>query len=282
MGLACCTGINDPETYLKEVFTTSCLLNLKQIDIDNLLFEHIHGENDIINKTNLEINSLVYSEIVKDILDCKYLKNSNDREKLGNDFRDQDIVRKFLLNLFPLFNYNPTTNCLIFKLIMCPFILNDDLISNEKKCEILYEKIKLINYSDKDENLLEPDMSYNRFCEAFSVYLAIVLSGFTKVLSDVLNEKNNKDEELLREGFIENLNTIFNPDNIRDYYKIIINDLIIRLEHSKDFINLDQAKVNYQDFKFLCEKKPIVDYFKLRENFINFSKNKRNDKFLMN
>ena len=93
MGLTCCTGINDPETYLKEVFITSCLINLKQIDIDNLLFEHIHGGNDVINKTNLEINSLVYSEIVKDILDCKYLKNSNDREKLGNDFRDQDIVR---------------------------------------------------------------------------------------------------------------------------------------------------------------------------------------------
>ena len=98
MGGACCGGSLTPEEYLREVFSTKCLITLTKQDIDNLLFKHIHGGNDLINKTNLKIDNETYIEIVDDILHLKYLKTQKDkyREALGKAFKDQSAVKDFL------------------------------------------------------------------------------------------------------------------------------------------------------------------------------------------
>ena len=63
----------------------------------------------------------------------------------------------------------------------------------------------------------------------------------------------------------------------------IINDLVEKIENSKNFNSLDNSMVNFELFKDLCEKNPqIIDYFKLRDDFIEFASNKKNDQFLMN
>ena len=282
MGGACCGGSLTPEEYLREVFSTKCLITLTKQDIDNLLFKHIHGGNDLKNKSNLKIDNETYLEIVDDIIHLKYLKSQKDkyREALGKDFKDQNVVKNFLEGIFPLFNFNETTNCLIFKLLMCPFTLKDTMLVEERE-KILFECIKCVNYSNKEVNLLEKDMTYNRFCETFSVYLAIILSGFTKVLKESLNEKDT-EQNFLKDGFVENLKNWFNPENIKNYYMKIINDLVKQIENSKDFNSLDNSMVTFELFKDLCEKNPqIIDYFKLRDDFIQFSINKRNDQFLM-
>ena len=273
----------NPEEFLRKVFSSSILITLTKEDINNLLLKHIKGGNDLTNKKNLEINDYTYSKIVDDIISFNYLELSNDklRKKKEEDFEDKKIIKSFLEGLFPFINYNNSTNCLIFKLLMCPFTLKDTMLI-EERVKILFECIKCVNYSNKDVNLLDKDMTYNRFCETFSVYLAIILSGFTKVLKESLNEKDD-EFNYLKDGFIENLKIWFNPENIKDYYMKIINDLVEKIENSKNFNSLDNSMVNFELFKDLCEKNPqIIDYFKLRDDFIEFASNKKNDQFLMN
>ena len=226
MGGACCGISLTPEEYLREVFSTKCLITLTKKDIDNLLFKHIHGGNDLVNKTNLKIDNETYIEIVDDIIHLKYLKTHKDnyREALGKDFNDQNVVKNFLEGIFPLFNFNETTNCLIFKLLMCPFTLKDTMLIEERE-KILFECIKCVNYSNKDVNLLDKDMTYNRFCETFSVYLAIILSKFTKVLKESLNEKDT-EQKLLKYGFVEDLRVWYKCRKIKSYTIMIINNSV--------------------------------------------------------
>jgi hypothetical protein len=76
----------------------------------------------------------------------------------------------------------------------------------DEKCEILYEYIKCVNFNEKDVNLNE-DIKYNSFCETFKNYLEIILSGYTKVLSETLDSDNY---EKLKEQFNKNLINLFN------------------------------------------------------------------------
>ena len=153
---------------------------------------------------------------------------------------------------------------------MCPFILKSTMLFDEK-CEILYEYIKCVNFNEKDVNLNE-DIKYNSFCETFKNYLEIILSGYTKVLSETLDSDNY---EKLKEQFNENLINLFNPKNIIEYYTKIIDDLNDVKDSKKDE-NSENEKVNLFSFKQLCEKNPqIIDYFNLRDDFIKFAINKR-------
>lgn len=263
----------NPEEFLRKVFSSSILITITKEDINNLLLKHIKGGNDLTNKKNLEINNYTYSKIVDDIISFKYLELSNNklRKKKEEDFEDKKIIKSFLEGLFPFINYNNSTNCLIFKLLMCPFILKSTMLFDEK-CEILYEYIKCVNFNEKDVNLLNEDIKYTSFCETFKNYLEIILSGYTKVLSESLDSDNY---EKLKEQFNENLINLFNPKNIIEYYTKIIEDLNDAKDSKKDE-NSENEKVNLFSFKQLCEKNPqIIDYFNLRDDFIKFAINKR-------
>jgi hypothetical protein len=139
----------------------------------------------------------------------------------------------------------------------------------DEKCKILFECIK---NSSCFENNLNNDLTYKIFYETFSVYLIIILSGFTKILNECLNENNS--DEILRESFIYNLKNLFNPKFIKEYYEKLINYITNRIK-KKENEDFDNEIVNYEDFKFLCEKNPqIIDYFILRSDFIRFAENK--------
>ena len=259
-------SINVSESYLRKVFSTSCLLILTNEDIDNLLFKYIKEK----NKKNVKLENDVYINIINDIISKEYLKLSknNNRRIINEEFQDQNIIKNFLENLFPLFNYSNYNNGLFFKLIMSPFILKPTMIFDEK-CKLLFEFIKDSNNFNNSSN---NDLTYKIFYETFSVYLIIILSGFTKILNECLN-KNNSDE-ILRDSFIYSLKNLFNPKNIKEYYEKLINDLTNRIKknENEDFVN---ENVNYEDFKFLCEKNPqIIDYFNLRNDFVRFVENK--------
>ena len=261
--------INLSENYLRKVFSTSCLITLTNEDIDNLLFKYFKEE----NQKNIKFENDIYVKIINDITSKEYLKLSkdNNRRIIGEKFQEENIVKNFLENLFPLFNYINNNNGIFFKLLMCPFILKSTMIF-EEKCKILFECIKYTNYFDNDSNNV---LTYKIFYETFSLYLIIILSGYTKILYEALDKNNNNDQKL-RESFIYNLKNLFNPKNIKEYYEKLINDLINRNKNieNKDF---DNENVNYEDFKVLCEKYPqIIDYFNLRNNFIEFAENKSN------
>ena len=259
-------NIKESESYLRTIFSTSSLETLTKEDIDNLLFKYIKEE----NQKNIKLENDVYLKIVNDIISKEYLKLSkdNNRRIIDAKFQEQNIIKNFLEKLFPLFNYYNYNNRLFFKLLMCPFILKSTMIFDEK-CKILFECIK---NSSCFENNLNNDLTYKIFYETFSVYLIIILSGFTKILNECLNENNS--DEILRESFIYNLKNLFNPKFIKEYYEKLINYITNRIK-KKENEDFDNEIVNFEDFKFLCEKNPqIIDYFILRSDFIRFAENK--------
>lgn len=100
--------INLSENYLRKVFSTSCLITLTNEDIDNLLFKYFKEE----NQKNIKFENDIYVKIINDITSKEYLKLSkdNNRKIIGEKFQEENIVKNFLENLFPLFNYINNNN----------------------------------------------------------------------------------------------------------------------------------------------------------------------------
>jgi hypothetical protein len=267
MGAQCCNNMNDSEEFIKDILSDSCLLNLTKTDINHLLYEHIHGGNDLVSVVNLEISEEVYNNIVEDIFKMYYLYYRRKKTKTyKKESSHKDIVKKFLEGLYTYLNVNNSTNCLIFKLIMTPFILNEK-IDNEHKIDIFYENLKNVCFSKKITNYSAP-FKYERFCETFNVYLAIILSGFTKIIYE--NITNEKDEFIKNDMNI-NLTYLFTGENIRIFYKKLAKELIKDLENSSGIEKIENCVVTRENFQRFCKKKIfLLNYFELRKRFITF------------
>ena len=276
MGIHCCNNVKDSEDLITEILSDSCLINLTKNDINYLLYEHIHGGNDLVNLMNLEISEEVYQNIADDIFNMRYINYRRKKIKVyKKESLHKNIVEKFIHGLFPYFNVNNSTNCLIFKLIMTPFIFNEKT-SNENKIDLFYENLKNVSFSKKLTNF--NTFNYERFCETFNVFLAIILSGFTKIIYENFN---NEKEEFIKNDMNTNLTYLFTDENIRIFYKKLTKDLIKDLENSVDFDKIENSIVTKEVFSKFCKKKIfLLNYFELRKKFINFIT--ENEKLLQN
>ena len=266
MGTDCCNQMTDSEDLIKEILSDACLINLTKFDINHLLFQHIHGGNDLVNFMNLEISEEIYQNIAEDIFNMNYINYR--RKKIGvykKKSLHRNIVEKFIYGLFPYFNVNNLTNCLIFKLIMMPFVFNENT-SIENKIDLFYENLKNASFSKKITNF--NTFYYERFCENFNVYLAIILSGFTKIIYENFNDEK---QELIKNDMNTNLTYLFTNENIRIFYKKLTKDLIKDLENSVGFEKIENCNVTKEIFTNFCKKKNfLLNYFELRKRFINF------------
>lgn len=266
---ACCIRSIDSETFIKEMLSSFCLQKLTIADINSILFSRIRGGNDIIGRTNLEITEESYSDIVNDITDRKYLKNKKNVSK-GPDHHFE-ILKEFLKNLFVLFNINNSVNCLIYKLIMCPILLKPE-DEFEGKAKFLYNSIKYVDFSNKDHDCTISEIPYPQFCNTFSTYLAMILSGFTKILLECLDENNS--DEIMRDEIKQNLKTLFDAETVKDYYSFLTVSLIKQIVNVENS-SLENCTVNEASFISLCKEHPeILNYIALREEYIKFAKKK--------
>lgn len=275
MGAACnCSHYIDSETFIKEMFSTTFLINITASDIDNILFNRIKGGNDFVGKTNLEITEEAYTQIASDIYESRYLQAKRGNETIKGNDTYKEFTKNFFRSFFPFINMNNNVNCLIFRLLMCPFIIKKEA-PFEQNALYLFNAIRCVSFTGKDWDFTEKSMKYVDFCDTFATYLAMILSGYSKLISSLLNE-NNCDELMMNELNV-NLTKYFDPDILKEYYTVITKKLRKKIEDANNN-NIENYSVNGDDFLYFCKEEPyVLNYFELRANFIKFAKDKVNN-----
>ena len=264
------------EEFIKEILTTSCLFNLNYKDFNRI----INKNTDVLfRKTNKNYNipDDTFYKICKQIFDKIYFKNKDNKKDIKDyDFYDQDLVKKFLYGLYNLIKVNDKLDLSILRLIMLPFNFNEKELSDSQKYQIFFNVLKDINFSidDKQNESNNESIIYSDFLENLNLYLALTLSGFTKIIYENLHENNS--EELIRKEILYSLQNYFIPDNINNFYMKISQNFRIKVEAKKNIhklFTINKVEINIKMFNEFCEEnKFIIDYFELRKEFISFVK----------
>ena len=275
---------NNSEEFIKAILTSSCLFNLKYNDFDKLIIKNLDHKNLGI-KNYSEISEVSFQNICKQIFNKSYFRNKENQNNIkNNDFYDQDLVKNFLYGLYNLIYINNICNSSVFRLIMLPFNFYDENLSNEKKYEILFNLLKIVQFSEIINHIShKSDIKYSVFLENFNMYLALILSGFTKIIYENLHENNS--EELIRNEMKYNLENYLTQNNIKNFYLKISNNLRKNVELKKNLnklYSLNDVEIDFDMFKQFCkENKFIIEYFELRKNFLLFAQ-KQNEENLDN
>ena len=265
------------EDFIKDILTTSCLLNLNYKDLDRI----IKKNTDIIYLKKYIKNYVMSDDsfytICKNIFGKLYFKNKDNKKNIIDiDFYDQDLVKKFLYGLYNLIKINNKLDQSIFCLIMLPFNFNEKDLPDNKKYQIFFNALKNINFSiDEQQNSINNEfITYSMFLENFNLYLALTLSGFTKIIYENLHENNS--EEIIRKEILYNLQNYFIPDNINNFYMKISQNLRNKVEMKKNeekLSTINEVEITFAMFNVFCnENKFIINYFELRKEFISFAK----------
>ena len=264
------------EEFIKEILTTSCLFNLNYKDFNRI----INKNTDVLfRKTNKNYNipDDTFYNICKQIFDKIYFKNKDNKKDIKDyDFYDQDLVKKFLYGLYNLIKVNDKLDLSILRLIMLPFNFNEKELSDSQKYQIFFNVLKDINFSidDKQNESNNESIIYSDFLENLNLYLALTLSGFTKIIYENLHENNS--EELIRKEILYNLQNYFIPDNINNFYMKISQNLRNKVKNKKNeekLSTINEVEITFAMFNVFCkENKFIIDYFELRKEFISFVK----------
>lgn len=279
----------EPEKFIQEVLDTETLRSLTQQDISTILFNRIKGGNENLPKANSEISEINYSKIAEDILNESTRKNNNINKKQIDNNRE--ILEGFLKGLFPLINVNNSRNAIIFKMIMFPFtaekedITTDNSNDNERKDEkegqkenqkekinaqYLLHLFKCVNFNNDKIDIKTKEVKYTILCNSFTIYLSMILVGFTKIIYSCLNENNS--EEKLRKDMKDHIEKYFKKEYIIKFYGEISKELLEKFEDQTE-IQLDEYIIEEDSFVQLCHNKPfILNYFDLRKEYINFVK----------
>lgn len=282
-----CFSTQDSEVYIYDLLSSPAFYNLEKDDIDRILVTQLKGEPDYNNRANLKIKQDDFNNIANDIIETKYQQYRKVSVELkGKEFKDKDAVQEFTKGLYKFIDINNNVNSLIFKLIMIPFILREkgkvsDKIREEhfyKNVDTFYEYIEKVSFSDKNMSLIKHEMNYEQFSETFLLYLAIVLSGWTKLIME--SSTIDKESDLYKD-FEESLNFYFTPENIKKYYSNLTKDLIRDLQSKPEYVELNSSIVEKEDFKIFCEDNEfILDYFELRKNFREFIEKENTSKIV--
>ena len=264
------------EEFIKEILTTSCLFNLNYKDFNRI----INKNTDVLfRKTNKNYNipDDTFYKICKQIFDKIYFKNKDNKKDIKDyDFYDQDLVKKFLYGLYNLIKVNDKLDLSILRLIMLPFNFNEKELSDSQKYQIFFNVLKDINFSidDKQNESNNESIIYSDFLENLNLYLALTLSGFTKIIYENLHENNS--EEIIRKEILYSLQNYFIPDNINKFYMKISQNFRIKVESKKNIhklFTINKVEITIKMFNEFCEEnKFIIDYFELRKEFISFVK----------
>ena len=264
------------EEFIREILTTSCLFNLNYNDVDRIIRKNTDFLQSKTNK-NYVIPDDSFYNICKQIFNKLYFKNKDKPKEIKNyDFYDQDLIKKFLYGLYNLIKVNNKLDFSIFKLIMLPFNFNEKELSNSQKYQIFFNVLKNINFSiDDTQNYSNSEsIIYANFLENFNLYLALILSGFTKIIYENLHENNS--EEIIRKEILYSLQNYFIPDNINKFYMKISQNFRIKVEAKKNLhklFTINKVEITIKMFNEFCEEnKFIIDYFELRKEFISFVK----------
>ena len=264
------------EEFIREILTTSCLFNLNYNDVDRIISKNTDFLQIKTNK-NYVIPDDSFYNICKQIFNKLYFKNKDKPKEIKDyDFYDQDLIKKFLYGLYNLIKVNNKLDFSIFKLIMLPFNFNEKELSNSQKYQIFFNVLKNINFSiDDTQNYSNSEsIIYANFLENFNLYLALILSGFTKIIYENLHENNS--EEIIRKEILYSLQNYFIPDNINKFYMKISQNFRIKVESKKNIhklFTINKVEITIKMFNEFCEEnKFIIDYFELRKEFISFVK----------
>ena len=264
------------EEFIKEILTTSCLFNLNYKDFNGIISKNTDV---LLRKTNKNYNipDETFYNICKQIFDKIYFKNKDNKKDIKDyDFYDQDLVKKFLYGLYNLIKVNDKLDLSILRLIMLPFNFNEKELSDSQKYQIFFNVLKDINFSidEKQNESNNESIIYSNFLENFNLYLALTLSGFTKIIYENLHENNS--EELIRKEILYSLQNYFIPDNINNFYMKISQNFRIKVEAKKNIhklFTINKVEITFKMFNEFCEEnKFIIDYFELRKEFISFVK----------
>ena len=137
-----------------------------------------------------------------------------------------------------------------------------------------YQIVRNITIDDKQNESNNESIIYSDFLENLNLYLALTLSGFTKIIYENLHENNS--EELIRKEILYSLQNYFIPDNINNFYMKISQNFRIKVEAKKNIhklFTINKVEINIKMFNEFCEEnKFIIDYFELRKEFISFVK----------
>ena len=265
------------EDFIKDILTTSCLLNLNYKDLDRIIKKNTNIIYLKKNNKNYVMSDDSFYTICKNIFGKLYFKNKDNKKNIIDiDFYDQDLVKKFLYGLYNLIKINNKLDQSIFCLIMLPFNFNEKDLPDNKKYQIFFNALKNINFSiDEQQNSINNEsITYSMFLENFNLYLALTLSGFTKIIYENLHENNS--EEIIRKEILYNLQNYFIPDNINNFYMKISQNLRNKVETKKNeekLSTINEVEITFAMFNVFCnENKFIINYFELRKEFISFAK----------
>ena len=140
----------------------------------------------------------------------------------------------------------------------------------ETNAKYLLHLFKYVNFNNEKIETKTNGLNYSSFCNAFTIYLSMIIVGFTKIMFSVLDETNSTAE--LRKNFEEHTNTYFKKEYIIQFYSKISSELLSKLEDQTE-IQLDYFIIEEQAFVDLCKHYPfIINYFQLREEYIQFVK----------
>lgn len=273
----------EPEELIKEVLDTYTLNNLTQGDISRILFNRIKGGNESLIRINLEISEKNYALIASDLLN-KDDFNKKDPSKKSQD-NHPEIFAKFIKGLYPLLNINNSRNSVIFKLIMFPFTLEKEPEQKNEKKEEYEKKIKeirennakyllhLFKYANFNNEQIDKDnnsIKYISLCNAFTIYLSMILVGFTKILYSCID--NKEENEQFKIEMESHLKRFFNKDYIINFYKKISASLYCDFEEQNE-ITLEQYLIQEDQFVDFCNNNLyLFHYFELRKKFIDYVK----------
>lgn len=276
MGAICgCSSYQDSESFLKQFFSSSCFESLTTTAMDSILFYRIRGGTDIIYKINLEITEESFGYIINDILTKNYhgVKPIIQIIQTKTD-ASPELIQAFLAKIYPFIDINNSVNCMLFKLLMSAFTLKQSTPFSQS-ISYFFQILKCINLSNKDSDMTIKIIPYPQFCDSMIYYLSVVLSGFTKIFLEILNEDNC--DEIVRMDIGNQFNELFSRERVCQYYsEKIIQNFVKTIENVKHYTTLEAYCVTQGDLESICKDNPqLINYLQLRQHFIRFSQEKK-------
>lgn len=265
-----CNSFQDSESFLKQFFSSSCFLSLTTSALDSILFFRIRGGTDIIYKINLEVTEEAFACISNDIATKTYHGAKNVQIIPSKTDASNELVQAFFAKVYPFIDINNSVNCILFKLLMCAFTLKTS-ISTSQNITYFFQILRCVNLSNKDADMTIKTIPYPQFCESMLYYLSVVLSGFTKIVFETLDENNS--DEIVRMDLDKHLKEIFSRDMVSQYYsEKIIPHFMKAIENLKHFTTLEAYFVTSDDMELICKHNPqLINYLQLREHYIEFA-----------
>lgn len=280
MGAICgCYNFKDSESFIKLVFTTTCLDNLTYQQLELIIASKTKGGKDtIILETFKLIMNEIYQEKYQKWNVIDYNSNSNEKEYQGkpiipNNRYRSELKKVFDDDFFNLINQNNITNNYIVRLILCPFVLKESDPNLKSKSDYFFRCLQNINFEESSDILSHDKIDFKHFNSTMLFYLCCVLILYSTKMLTIMKETGASREII--EDLDYHCKDFFQKEVINSYFSKIINDYLSNLNYAD--IDINTYLISSDDFYKIVQSSPqLLDYWSLRSHFLNYAYSYKN------